>query len=381
MKENVRKQGILLPVSSIPSAYGIGTFGRESYRFVDFLEKSGNRLWQILPLGPTGYGDSPYQSFSTFAGNPYYIDLEILIEEGLLTKEICDGYDFGDNEHYVDYEKIYLSRFKVLKIAFENAKKQGLKDAPDATEFKNVRGQIDIDHVGFAYEGDHDVLQDVSLHIAPGETIAFVGSSGGGKTTLCNLIPRFYDVSEGRILLDGQDIKHFTLKSLRGNIGIVQQDVYLFSGTIYENIAYGRPGASKEDVINAAKRAGAHEFIMGLKDGYDTYVGERGVKLSGGQKQRISIARVFLKNPPIIILDEATSALDNESEFAVAKSLGELSEGRTTLTIAHRLSSIRNSDRILVLTDDGIVEEGNHDQLMEQKGIYYQFYETANALK
>ena len=256
-----------------------------------------------------------------------------------------------------------------------------LKDAPDATELQDVKGRIDIDHVGFAYEGDHDVLQDVSLHIVPGETIAFVGSSGGGKTTLCNLIPRFYDVSEGRILLDGQDIKHFTLKSLRGNIGIVQQDVYLFSGTIYENIAYGRPGASKEDVINAAKRAGAHEFIMGLKDGYDTYVGERGVKLSGGQKQRISIARVFLKNPPIIILDEATSALDNESEFAVAKSLGELSEGRTTLTIAHRLSSIRNSDRILVLTDDGIVEEGNHDQLMEQKGIYYQFYETANALK
>ena len=222
---------------------------------------------------------------------------------------------------------------------------------------------------------------EVAQALERGEKVAIVGPSGGGKTTLCNLIPRFYDVSEGRILLDGQDIKHFTLKSLRGNIGIVQQDVYLFSGTIYENIAYGRPGASKEDVINAAKRAGAHEFIMGLKDGYDTYVGERGVKLSGGQKQRISIARVFLKNPPIIILDEATSALDNESEFAVAKSLGELSEGRTTLTIAHRLSSIRNSDRILVLTDDGIVEEGNHDQLMEQKGIYYQFYETANALK
>ena len=222
---------------------------------------------------------------------------------------------------------------------------------------------------------NNKVFTDLNLQIHAGEKVAIVGPSGGGKTTLCNLIPRFYDVSEGRILLDGQDIKHFTLKSLRGNIGIVQQDVYLFSGTIYENIAYGRPGASKEDVINAAKRAGAHEFIMGLKDGYDTYVGERGVKLSGGQKQRISIARVFLKNPPIIILDEATSALDNESEFAVAKSLGELSEGRTTLTIAHRLSSIRNSDRILVLTDDGIVEEGNHDQLMEQKGIYYQFYD------
>ena len=255
-------------------------------------------------------------------------------------------------------------------------------DEPDAIELKDPKGEISFEKVSFEYPDDHNkVFTDLNLQIHAGEKVAIVGPSGGGKTTLCNLIPRFYDVSEGRILLDGQDIKHFTLKSLRGNIGIVQQDVYLFSGTIYENIAYGRPGASKEDVINAAKRAGAHEFIMGLKDGYDTYVGERGVKLSGGQKQRISIARVFLKNPPIIILDEATSALDNESEFAVAKSLGELSEGRTTLTIAHRLSSIRNSDRILVLTDDGIVEEGDHDQLMEQKGIYYQFYETANALK
>ncbi len=208
-----------------------------------------------------------------------------------------------------------------------------------------------------------------------------MGPSGGGKTTLCNLIPRFYDVSAGRITLDGEDIKHFTLKSLRGNIGIVQQDVYLFSGTIYDNIIYGRPGATEEEVEDAAKRAGAHEFITGLKDGYRTYVGERGVKLSGGQKQRISIARVFLKNPPVIILDEATSALDNESEFAVAQSLAKLSEGRTTLTIAHRLSSIRNSDRILVLTEEGIVEEGNHEQLIDKKGIYYHFYETANALK
>lgn len=255
-------------------------------------------------------------------------------------------------------------------------------DEPDAVPLKEPKGDIVFEDVSFEYPDDHNrVFSGLNLQIHAGEKVAIVGPSGGGKTTLCNLIPRFYDVTHGRITLDGEDIKHFTLKSLRGNIGIVQQDVYLFSGTIFENIVYGRPGASRDEVVEAAKRAGAHEFILGLKDGYDTYVGERGVKLSGGQKQRISIARVFLKNPPIIILDEATSALDNESEFAVAQSLARLSEGRTTLTIAHRLSSIKNSDRILVLTEEGIMEEGNHDQLIAQKGIYYHFYETANRLK
>ncbi len=255
-------------------------------------------------------------------------------------------------------------------------------DEPDAVELKDPKGNIVFEDVNFEYPDDHNqVFSHLNLSIRAGEKVAIVGPSGGGKTTLCNLIPRFYDVSAGHITLDGKDIKDFTLKSLRKSIGMVQQDVYLFSGTIFENIAYGRQGASKEDVVEAAKRAGAHEFIMGLKDGYDTYVGERGVKLSGGQKQRISIARVFLKNPPIIILDEATSALDNESEFEVAKSLAKLSEGRTTLTIAHRLSTIRNSDRILVLTEEGIVEEGNHDTLMELKGMYYHFYEMANELK
>ena len=255
-------------------------------------------------------------------------------------------------------------------------------DDPDAIEMNGTQGNIVFENVSFEYPDDHNIVfTGLNLSIRHGEKVAIVGPSGGGKTTLCNLIPRFYDVTEGRILIDGEDIRHFTLKSLRMNVGIVQQDVYLFSGTIYENIIYGRGDASKEEVMEAAKRAGAHEFIMNLKDGYDTYVGERGVKLSGGQKQRISIARVFLKNPPVIILDEATSALDNESEFAVAKSLARLSEGRTTLTIAHRLSSIRNSDRILVLTEKGIAEEGNHEKLLEKRGIYYQFYTMANELK
>ena len=255
-------------------------------------------------------------------------------------------------------------------------------DDPDAIEMKGTQGNIVFENVSFEYPDDHNIVfTGLNLSIRHGEKVAIVGPSGGGKTTLCNLIPRFYDVTEGRILIDGEDIRHFTLKSLRTNVGIVQQDVYLFSGTIYENIIYGRGDASKEEVMEAAKRAGAHEFIMNLKDGYDTYVGERGVKLSGGQKQRISIARVFLKNPPVIILDEATSALDNESEFAVAESLARLSEGRTTLTIAHRLSSIRNSDRILVLTEKGIAEEGNHENLLEKRGIYYQFYTMANELK
>lgn len=255
-------------------------------------------------------------------------------------------------------------------------------DEKDARELKAPKGNIRFQDVTFEYPDDHNrVFAHLNLSIRAGEKVAIVGPSGGGKTTLCNLIPRFYDVTEGKITLDGNDIKEYTLKSLRESIGMVQQDVYLFSGTVFENIAYGKKDATREEVTEAAKRAGADGFIRELKDGYDTYVGERGVKLSGGQKQRISIARVFLKNPPIIILDEATSALDNESEFEVARSLAALSEGRTTLTIAHRLSSIKNSDRILVLTDDGIAEEGNHESLLSQKGIYYQYYMTANELK
>ena len=255
-------------------------------------------------------------------------------------------------------------------------------DEPGAVIMPKPEGAIAFEQVAFEYPDDHNkVFRNLNLSVKPGEKLAIVGPSGGGKTTLCNLIPRFYDVTEGRITIDGKNIKEYTLKSLRQNIGIVQQDVYLFSGTVMENILYGKQNATKEEAVEAAKKAGAHDFIMGLRDGYDTYVGERGVKLSGGQKQRISIARVFLKNPPIMILDEATSALDNESEFAVAKSLAKLSEGRTTITIAHRLSSIKNSDRILVLTEEGIVEEGNHESLMELKGIYYDFYTMADRIK
>lgn len=254
-------------------------------------------------------------------------------------------------------------------------------DEEGAVPLHNVEGKITFKHVSFEYPDDHTpVLADIDLTIKPGEKVALVGPSGGGKTTLCNLLPRFYDPTEGEILLDDQNIKKVTLQSLRSNVGVVQQDVYLFSGSVYENIAYGKPGASKEEVIKAAKLAGAHDFIQELKDGYETYVGERGVKLSGGQKQRISIARVFLKSPKVLLLDEATAALDNESEHLVSESLDKLAAGRTTLTIAHRLTTIHGADRILVLSGSKIVEEGNHDTLMKKRGIYYQLYTSANIV-
>lgn len=250
-----------------------------------------------------------------------------------------------------------------------------ITEKPDAKELKNVRGDIVFEDVTFHYSDDNtEVLHGINLHIPEGHSVALVGPSGGGKTTMCNLIPRFYDVTEGRILIDGTDIKDVTLKSLRSAIGVVQQDVYLFSGTVFDNIEYGLPGADREAVIEAAKAAGAHEFICSLPDGYDTYVGERGVKLSGGQKQRISIARVFLKNPPILILDEATSALDNESEKVVQDSLERLATGRTVLTIAHRLTTVKNSDTILVLTENGIEEQGSHTELIAKNGLYSKLY-------
>ena len=254
-------------------------------------------------------------------------------------------------------------------------------DDEDAVDLENVKGKIEIKNVSFKYNNNNEnVLNNISFTINPGQKVALVGPSGGGKTTLCNLIPRFYDVEDGEILVEGIDVRKIKLQSLRSNIGMVQQDVYLFSGTVRENILYGKPDATEQEIIDAAKAAGAYDFIMNLENGFDTYVGERGVMLSGGQKQRISIARVFLKNPPILILDEATSALDNKSEFIVQESLENLAKGRSSLTIAHRLTTVQNADLILVLTEDGIIERGTHQQLMEQKGYYYNLYTQGGRL-
>ena len=255
-----------------------------------------------------------------------------------------------------------------------------IADAPDATALDNVRGEIAVDHVSFAYDGDLAVLQDVSLTVQPGETIAIVGPSGGGKTTLCQLIPRFYDVSSGAIRIDGQDIRQVTQQSLHQAIGIVQQDVFLFADTVLENIRYGKPGATREEVVEAAKKAEIYEDILAMPNGFDTYVGERGTLLSGGQKQRIAIARIFLKNPPILILDEATSALDSVTEAKIQRAFDNLAVGRTTLIIAHRLSTIRNANRIISIADGTITECGTHEELVNTGGIYSQLYQTQNAL-
>ncbi|MBU5668768.1 ABC transporter ATP-binding protein/permease [Peptoniphilus sp. MSJ-1] len=260
--------------------------------------------------------------------------------------------------------------------------KSDIVDRDNAKEVDNFIGNIEFDNVDFSYgKGEDKVLDDFNVNIRAGEKLAIVGPSGAGKTTICNLIPRFYDVDDGAVKIDGIDVRDIKLKSLRENIGIVQQDVYLFSGTVRDNIGYGKSDATDREIIEAAKLAGAYEFIKNLPEGFDTYVGERGVKLSGGQKQRISIARVFLKNPPILILDEATSALDNKSEVIVQDSIEKLSKGRTTITIAHRLTTVQNADLILVMTKDGIIERGKHEELMEAKGYYYNLYTKGGRLE
>lgn len=269
------------------------------------------------------------------------------------------------------FQKGYASFKRFLDVMEAEPEVENKENAEVITE---VKGDIEYKNVSFTYDKENYVLKDLSININAGKNIALVGPSGGGKTTLCSLLPRFYDVTEGVITIDGKDIRDVTLESLRSCIGVVQQDVYMFSGTIKENIGYGKPEATDEEIIEAAKRANIHDYIMSLEDGYDTYVGERGVKLSGGQKQRVSIARVFLKNPPILILDEATSALDNESERFIQKSLEELSKNRTTIVIAHRLSTIRNADEIIVINNEGIQERGNHEELLQKEGLYAYYY-------
>lgn len=306
-----------------------------------------------------------------------------LISKGLM--------NVGDLAMYALYIGIFISPIQILVELTEMMQKglsgfrrfldvmdtkPEIEDAKDATPLTNVQGFVSYENVSFHYsDDDTPVLSDVSFQIEAGKSIALVGPSGSGKTTICSLLPRFYDVTEGRITIDGKDVRSLTLNSLRNQIGLVQQDVYLFCGTVRENIAYGKPDATMDEIIDAAKKANIHDFIEELPDGYDTFVGERGTRLSGGQKQRISIARVFLKNPPILILDEATSALDNESERWIQQSLEELAKNRTTITIAHRLSTIRNADEILVVADNRICERGTHDELVAKNGIYAHYYE------
>ncbi len=277
----------------------------------------------------------------------------------------------------VNFAEMFANGFAGLNRFAELMRTEpDLQDAPDAVPLEHVRGEIDVEHVGFAYDGDLEVLDDVSLHVKPGETIAIVGPSGGGKSTLCRLIPRFYDVTKGDIKIDGLDVRAVTQESLHHAIGVVQQDVFLFADTIGNNIRYGKPGASMDEVIEAAKRAEIYDDIMQMPDGFDTYVGERGTLLSGGQKQRVSIARIFLKNPPILILDEATSALDSVTESKIQSALDALAVGRTTLIIAHRLSTIRSASRILVIGGGKIVEQGTHDELMKKNGLYAELKRT-----
>ncbi len=324
---------------------------------------SGNNFFQgllyVTILVAGGYfianGSLDPVSLATYALyiNIFVAPIEVLVE---FTEMLQKGY----------------SGFKRFNEVMETI--PDIQNASDAKDLKDVKGVIDYQNVTFSYNDEEHVLDNISIHIDAGKSIALVGPSGGGKTTICSLLPRFYDVKEGSILVDGQDIRTLTLDSLRKAIGIVQQDVYLFTGSVKENIAYGKPGCSDEEIIVAAKKANIHDFIMSLPDGYDTFVGERGTRLSGGQKQRISIARVFLKDPKILILDEATSALDNESERHIQKSLEELAKNRTCITIAHRLSTIRNADEIIVISENGMEERGTHSELLEKNGIYAKYY-------
>lgn len=362
--------GIRVTKAFIAEQYEMEKFERGNNRF----KEARSRAYKVMA--------------EYFAGVGFGIDMLdyiVLIAGGIFT--YYDVINLGDFLAYLLYIKLFTQPIKKL-VNFMEQYQNGMTgfkrfasiigqdvEEEGKIKLKDVEGKIKFDNVYFSYE-DNNILEGIDLEIEKGKMLALVGPSGGGKTTFCNLIPRFYDATKGNIYIDDVSIFDATLESLRENIGIVQQDIFLFTGTIKENILYGNQNASDKEVIEAAKRANIHEFIMELKDGYNTYIGERGVKLSGGQKQRISIARVFLKNPPIIILDEATSALDNATEYMIQKSLEELCNGRTTIVVAHRLSTIKNADEIVVLTEKGIEEKGNHQKLIEENGIYKELYDS-----
>ncbi|GAA0379119.1 ABC transporter ATP-binding protein [Bacillus horti] len=388
MQENLADVNARLE-DSLSGAKIVKSFTNEEQENIKFDE--GNRkyraLWKFthFHLGVFSAGVQFFSNLGmwiTLAAGGYFI----------VQQEI----NIGDLVAYMMYITLLLQPLQVLirfiemyqkgKAGFNRfsallTTKPTIISSPEAYDLPTVKGDIELNNVTFSYEADKEIIQNITLRIYAGETIAIVGPSGAGKSTLCQLIPRFYDLDEGEIRIDGHPITKVSLESLRKQIGMVQQDIFLFSGTIKENIAYGNLKSTDEDIIRAAQAAHAHEFIQSLSDGYNTYIGERGAKLSGGQKQRISIARMFLKNPPILILDEATSALDNKSERMIKKALEELSQGRTTIIIAHRLDTIKKADRIIVLTEEGIAEQGTHHQLLQKRGAYYQLYEDSQEVE
>ena len=347
-------------------------FERSNLQFLDSKERNYKRM------GTFHAGNNFFQGMlflTVLVSGGFFIALGQIKATDLAIYALYINIFINPIEVLVEFTEMFQKGFSGFKRFVEVIDTQPeIVDTPGAKDIGVVKGDIAYNHVSFSYDDTNMVLEGIDIQIPAGKTVALVGPSGGGKTTLCSLLPRFYDVTAGSVTIDGKDVRNITLESLRKAIGIVQQDVYMFAGTIRDNIAYGKPDAIMEEIVSAARQANIHEFVMGLEDGYDTYVGERGARLSGGQKQRISIARVFLKNPKILILDEATSALDNESERHIQDSLEELSKNRTTIVIAHRLSTIRRADEIIVISDDGIVERGNHSFLLERNGLYAKYY-------